>query len=125
MMAGLKILVVDDSHINRFVTRELLVKQGHEVVLANSGEAAFLAFQKNQIDLVLMDISMPGLDGLEATAIIRESSRAGAEVTMLAFTAHTCDFDIQKYLETGLDGYVSKPVTGEQLRIAVSQYCSS
>ena len=124
-MTRLKILVVDDSQINRFVTREMLTKQGHDVILADDGEAGVLAFQNNQIDLILMDISMPRVDGLEATGIIRKSSTVGAEVPILAFTAHTFDSDIKKYLETGLNGYISKPVTGDQLRNAVAQYHGS
>ena len=124
-MTGLRILIVDDSQINRFVTREILTKQGHDVILAEDGGAGVLAFQENQIDLILMDISMPGLDGLETTAIIRGISSWGAEVPVLAFTAHTFDSDIQKYLETGLNGYISKPATGNQLRNTIAQYCCS
>ena len=90
-----------------------LEKQGHSVVVANNGREAVDAWERDRFDVVLMDVQMPELDGLEATARIREleQQRGVAEPTpIIAMTANAMKGDRERCLEAGMDGYVSKPV---------------
>src|SRR6185503_18153289 len=89
----------------------LLEKQGHSVVATNNGREAIGALAQEHFDLVLMDIQMPALSGLEATAIIRNQERAtGRHIPIIALTAHAMKGGRPRCLEAGMDAYVSKPI---------------
>ena len=108
---ALNILVVEDNAINQVLAMRLLEKRGHSVSVAGSGLEALKATQIKNFDLVLMDVQMPGMDGFEAAAIIRQrESAAGRHTPIIAMTAHAMKGDRQRCLDAGMDGYVMKPV---------------
>jgi CheY-like chemotaxis protein len=108
---ALNVLVVEDNVINQTLARRLLEKGGHSVSVAGSGLEALKATQIQNFDLVLMDVQMPGMDGLEAATIIRQRELgAGRHTPIIAMTAHAMKGDRQRCLDAGMDGYVTKPV---------------
>jgi PAS domain S-box-containing protein len=111
---GLRILVVEDNEINREVARELLGAAGLQVEEAATGPEALEAISKRRPDLVLMDVHMPGMDGLEVTRRIRQASD-GNELPVIALTAHAMLGDRQRFLDAGMDDYVAKPIEEDQL----------
>ncbi len=111
-----RVLLVEDSLVNQKLAVGLLEKHGHFVVLANNGKQAIAALNDQTIDIVLMDVEMPEMDGLEATAAIRDQERqTGHHVPIIAMTAHAMIGDRERCLEAGMDDYVSKPIRAEQL----------
>jgi len=94
----------------------LLEKHGHRVALARNGREALEQIAAQAFDVVLMDVQMPELDGLEATAAIREQEKTtGGHLPVVAMTAHAMQSDRQRCLAAGMDGYVSKPININQL----------
>ena len=113
---AVRILLAEDNPVNQRVACRVLEKQGHQVVIANNGREALDALEREQFDLVLMDVQMPEMDGLEATAILREREReTGAHLTVVAMTAHAMTGDRERCLSSGMDDYISKPIHAEQL----------
>jgi PAS domain S-box-containing protein len=111
-----RVLVVDDNEVNRRLAVRLLEKHGHQAQEAKSGRGAFEALENGAFDAVLMDVQMPGMDGFETTAIIRQRELAtGRHVPIIAMTAHAMEGDRQRCLEAGMDGYVTKPVSVKAL----------
>jgi signal transduction histidine kinase/CheY-like chemotaxis protein len=107
----LNILLVEDNVINHVLATRILEKRGHAVTLAISGSEALAAMESRTFDLVLMDVQMPGMDGLQATGIIRAREAAqGRHTPIIAMTAHAMKGDRQRCLQAGMDGYVSKPI---------------
>lgn len=119
-LPGLKILVAEDVRLNQKLATQLLVKLGHEVTLADDGQQAVEAFDRQEFDLILMDVQMPGLDGLEATRIIRkqEKNKPG-RTPIIALTAHAMESDRQRCLAAGMDSYLSKPLQLDALKAAL------
>jgi CheY-like chemotaxis protein len=116
----LRVLVVEDNAVNRRLAAKLLEKRGHSVHVACDGRAALEAVGRQEFDLILMDVQMPGVDGFQATAAIRQREQAtGAHVRILALTAHAMKGDRERCLEAGMDGYVSKPVKPTELFTAI------
>ena len=114
--ATLKILVAEDNVVNQRVSARILEKRGHTVVLARTGRECLTAFQDQSFDLILMDVQMPEMDGLEATAALREMEKeTGTHIPIVAMTAHAMKGDEQRFLESGMDAYVSKPVQPQRL----------
>ncbi len=111
----LRILLAEDNVVNQRVAVGLLEKQGYSVVVASNGSEAVDAYEKHPFDLVIMDMQMPGMDGFEATAIIRSNEKAGPRVPILALTAHALKGDREKCLESGMDDYLSKPINRREL----------
>ena len=112
----LRILVAEDNPVNQLFLLRTLEKAGHQVTLADNGEAALTQLHANDFDLVLMDVQMPILDGYQATARIREEERGtGRHQPIIAITAHALSGDQQRCLDQGMDGYLSKPVQSETL----------
>lgn len=112
----LRILVADDSPVNQDVAAGLLELRGHKVDLASSGREAIEALKRQSYDVVFMDIEMPELDGMAATAAIRQMEEAGANHTpIIAMTAHALKGFRERCLEAGMDGYVSKPIQPNEL----------
>lgn len=108
---ALAVLVADDVASNRILVSHLLKKLGHKVFIAVDGEDAIARWQDNKPDVILMDIQMPNLDGLEATKKIREMESAdGSHVKIIAATAGAMIADREKCLQVGMDDYLSKPI---------------
>lgn len=116
----LRILLAEDNPVNQRLATRLLEKGGHIVVPAYNGARALEALEKQEFDVVLMDIQMPVMDGMQATAVIREREAASsARVPIIAMTAHAMAGDRERFLSSGMDGYVSKPVRSEELFNAI------
>lgn len=108
----LSILLVEDDRINQTFAMNLLKKQGHTMTLADNGLTAVNALIDNDFDLVLMDIQMPELDGVEATKIIRQRLRR-TDIPIVALTAHAIRGDRERFMNVGMNGYISKPIKVE------------
>jgi len=111
MLPPLQILLVEDNPINQKVATRLLEKAGHSVTLAVNGREALSCVGVRPFDLVLMDVQMPEMDGLEATVAIRMQERGtDRHIPIVALTAHALIGDREKCIQAGMDGYVTKPV---------------
>ncbi|MEJ2200588.1 MAG: ATP-binding protein, partial [Desulfuromonadaceae bacterium] len=109
--APLHILLAEDNEINRKLLLLLLEKAGHTMETAVNGEEALAKWQQQRFDLILMDVQMPCMDGVEATLAIREQEReTGNHIPIIALTAHARQEDREQFLHQGFDGYVSKPM---------------
>ncbi len=118
---ALSVLLVDDDDVNRLVTSALLESAGHRPITASSGEEALEILAQRAIDVVLMDISMPGMDGLETLQRIRampEPSRCG--VPVIALSAHVFRKEVDRFLASGMNGFLAKPVDPDALIDALS-----
>jgi PAS domain S-box-containing protein len=117
----LHILLAEDNLVNQRLGVILLEKLGHTVQLAGNGAEVLAALAKQTFDLVLMDVQMPELDGLEATAAIRrQEAVTGRHVPIVAVTAHAMKGDRERCLAAGMDGYVAKPIQEQDLRQAIA-----
>ena len=115
-----RILLAEDGAINQQVAVRLLEERGHSVVVVNNGRAAVEQVATQPFDVVLMDVQMPDMDGLEATAAIRRAeAQTGGHVPIVAMTAHAMKGDRDRFLAAGMDGYVAKPVRPHELYAAV------
>jgi signal transduction histidine kinase/CheY-like chemotaxis protein len=114
-LAGLKILIVDDNRTNRLVGLKSLEALGAEAETADSGEAAIAAASKGGYDLILMDVNMPGMDGMEATRRIRELPQPQAAVPIVALTADVMTHHQAAYHAAGMNGFVPKPFSPLQM----------
>ena len=114
---SLKILLAEDNPINALLTRELLRRRGHEVKEVASGESAIAAMAEDRFDLILTDIHMPGLDGIEATRRIRTDEIANGRVRtpIVALTADVVETGKRACQEAGMDGFLSKPIDPAEL----------
>jgi PAS domain S-box-containing protein len=112
----LRILVAEDNPANQMVAAALLDKLGHRARFAGNGREAIAAFEQEPFDLILMDVQMPEMDGLEATAAIREREAGrGRRTPIVALTAHVLRGERERYLAGGMDGYLSKPLNRQDL----------
>ncbi len=114
---AIKILLVEDKVMNQKLGRAILEAMGWHVVIADNGKKAIEYFLQEHVDVILMDISMPEMDGMEATQRIRSIEReTGRKKTpIVAMTANVMEGDREKYLQIGMDDYLSKPINREQL----------
>jgi PAS domain S-box-containing protein len=111
-----RVLLAEDNAVNQKLAVRLLEKQGHRVTVASDGRQALNAVEREEFDIVLMDIQMPEMDGLEATAAIRARERTtGRHVPIIALTAHAMRGDRERCLSAGMDGYLSKPIGTREL----------
>jgi len=118
----LRILVAEDNHINQHLAVKLLEHLGHTAVVVENGKEAVAAAQKGPFDLVFMDVQMPEMDGLEATATIRaQETTGGPHIPIVAMTAHAMIGDREQCLKAGMDGYLSKPISAQQLSKAIDE----
>jgi len=116
----LHILLAEDNFVNQKLAVRMLEKQGHTVVVTTNGKGVLAAIEQQPFDLILMDVQMPELNGLETTAIIREKEKeTGAHIPIIAMTAHAMKGDRERCLEVGMDGYVSKPIQAHELYQAI------
>jgi PAS domain S-box-containing protein len=114
----LSVLVVEDNSVNQLLASRLLEKRGHRVVMTANGREALEALAKDKFDLVLMDVQMPEMDGLQATRLIREREKQkpdGFRQPVIALTAHAMKGDQERCLAAGMDGYLTKPILAEEL----------
>ena len=119
---SLKILVAEDNVVNQRLVMRLLEKQGHFVAVANNGAEALGRFEQESFDVVLMDIQMPVLSGLEATAAIRErEKKTGSRIPIIAVTTNAMNGDESSYLAAGMDGYVPKPIRIQTLLSTIDE----
>jgi signal transduction histidine kinase/CheY-like chemotaxis protein/streptogramin lyase len=108
---SLRILLAEDNPVNQRLAMRLLERRGHRVDLASSGREALERVGKERFDLILMDLHMPDMDGLEATAMIREQEKQhGGRTPIVALTAYTMKGDRERCLEAGMDNYINKPI---------------
>jgi signal transduction histidine kinase/ActR/RegA family two-component response regulator len=125
-LGKLRVLLAEDNPVNQKVALRLLERGGHEVVCANDGRQALDAFRREPFDLVLMDVQMPNMDGIEATAEIRGLEGSARKHTpILALTANAMKGDRERCLDAGMDGYVAKPLRAEKLFEAIGSVCSA
>jgi PAS domain S-box-containing protein len=118
--SGLRVLLAEDNAVNQKLASRLLERRGHVVTVASNGRQALEILDKQSFDLVVLDVSMPEMDGFEATAAIRAREKSsGAHIPILAMTAHAMKGDRERCLAAGMDGYVAKPVQAAQLFAAI------
>ena len=123
-LCGLRVLLVDDNATNRLVGVKILEALGAEGVACEGGAEAVEAVQAEAYDLVLMDVSMPGMDGMEATRIIRALPGRTAATPIVALTANVMTHQRQAYLSAGMDGVVAKPFSPADLLAEVVRVLS-
>ena len=122
----LRVLLAEDNAVNQRLAVRLLEKWGHTVVVAGNGLKAVETWEQEPFDLILMDVQMPEMSGIEATAVIRERERfAGARLPIIAMTAHAMEGDRDKCLAAGMDHYVTKPIDQRKLFEAVESFGGS
>jgi len=125
ILAPLKLLIVDDNEINRVLLEAMLKRLGHDVVLAEGGhEAVTLAF-KSKFDAILMDISMPKMNGLQATRAILDGDGPNLATPIVPVTAHALPNEQKEYMLAGMVGFIGKPVKMESLKNTLLSICSS
>ncbi len=117
----LTILVTDDQEINRKVVSSLLAQEGHRLVEATGGAEAVAAAAQNDFDVILMDLQMPDIDGLEATHRIRSLEGSRSQVPIIALTANILNEERERCLQAGMDGFIVKPFTPEGLTRELSR----
>ena len=121
----LKILVTEDEAINRMYITTILERNGWEIHEAADGVEALEHIAKNDYDIVLMDISMPKMNGLDATMEIRKSETEDFHLPVIALTAHAFPSDRKKFLEAGMDDVVVKPLNEETLINVISKFVNN
>lgn len=120
---GRKILLVEDGLIHQKVAQSLLSKKGYQVTIATTGKEAIAALQREPFDLVLMDVMMPEMDGIEATRAIRlREQETGEHLPIIAMTASNAPQDTQSCLTAGMDAFVSKPIRQEHLFATLDEF---
>jgi two-component system sensor histidine kinase/response regulator len=111
-----RVLVAEDNPVNQLLATRLLEKRGYFVRVAGNGRLALEAIAKDPFDLVLMDVQMPEMDGIEATSTLRaREASTGTHLTVIGVTAHALKGDRERCLEAGMDGYLSKPIRAQEL----------
>lgn len=116
-----KILLVEDNHMNSRLTEFVLEREGFQVDTVTTGEEAVVAVRNDKPDLILMDIQLPGMDGLEATRIIKDNP-ATADIPIVAVTAHAMRGDEERIIQAGCEAYIAKPINTWKLGDTLSAY---
>jgi two-component system cell cycle response regulator DivK len=118
-----QILVVEDDEANQELVSRFLRRCGHKVLLAEDGASAVEAAVEHIPDLIIMDLSLPGMDGWEAAGLIRSKPET-AHVPIIALTAHKLSGDVSKALGAGINAYETKPVVYQRLMKKIEELCS-
>ena len=121
-MAGVRVLIVEDNDKNMKLVRDVLQATGYSTLEATTGEEAIELSLSQAPALVLMDVQLPGIDGVEALERLRQNERT-ASIPVLALTAQAMSGDRERFLEAGFDGYLAKPVNVGELIDAVREHC--
>lgn len=116
-----KILVVEDDEVNLMIAEHILGKEGYNVQTVNNGEEAIEVVQNHIFDLILMDIEMPIMDGLEATPILR-TMQNGKTIPIIALTAHSIPEKLLEFEMAGMNDYIIKPFDGKKFKIITDKY---
>ena len=118
-----RILLAEDNVVNQKLAMRMLEKLGYSVQLAENGLLAVQAYEKEQFDLILMDVQMPEMGGFEATAKIRDiEHKLGTRTPIIAMTAHAISGYREKCLEGGMDGYISKPILMDHVKKTIEEF---
>ncbi|MHC4716833.1 MAG: hybrid sensor histidine kinase/response regulator, partial [Planctomycetota bacterium] len=118
----LHLLLAEDNPVNQALAARILEKHGHRVTVVGNGREAVEAAGAGSFDLILMDVQMPAMDGLEATAAIRDGERgSGRHTPIVAMTAHAMKGDREKCVEAGMDAYLAKPVRADRLLTVIGE----
>ena len=122
-----RILLAEDNMLNQEIIQTVLTSVGHEVILVSDGSAALEACRTGNFDIVLMDVQMPGMDGLTAAAAIRDTERAGQRprVPIVALTANAMIEDAERCREAGMDTHVAKPIDWIELFGVIERICAA
>ena len=115
------ILMAEDDIINQTVLARMLTEMGHRVTLTNNGEEVVEAYSKEDFDIILMDIQMPVLDGIEAFKLIRSQENIRGHIPVIALTAFALAGDRERFLKMGMDEYIAKPVKMEELLFLIDR----
>jgi PAS domain S-box-containing protein len=119
---SLRVLLAEDNPVNQMLATRVLEKLGHKVQVVNNGRDALARAKAEEFDVILMDVQMPEMDGLEATTAIRDAEAGtGKHVPIVAMTAHAMKGDREKCLSAGMDGYLSKPIRIDELKQAIEK----
>jgi CheY-like chemotaxis protein len=118
------ILLAEDDPVSRELAIGILEKREHSVVVVSNGREALAALRKQNFDLILMDVQMPEMDGIEATQVIRSSEPSffNPDIPIIGMTAHALKGDRERCLEAGMSGYVSKPVVMRELLEVIERF---
>jgi two-component system, cell cycle response regulator DivK len=116
-----KILIVEDNTNNMYLISYILKKKGYQIIEADTGEKGVELAIKEKPDLILMDIQLPGIDGLETTKRIRASATNG-KVPIIALTSYAMTGDREKALEAGCTGYIEKPINPDTILSEIEKY---
>jgi two-component system sensor histidine kinase/response regulator len=119
---SLNVLVVEDNAVNQKLTSVLLKKLGHRATIASNGQAALRIMKKRRFDLILMDIQMPVMGGVEVTSKIRQQENGRRRIPIIAMTAHAMSGDSDRAFQVGMDDYVAKPIRIDELRRAIQRH---
>ncbi|MFH1304195.1 MAG: response regulator, partial [Planctomycetota bacterium] len=123
---SLNILVAEDTPANQKVITAILKKRGHNCVIANNGREAIECLRSKSFDIVLMDVQMPTMDGLQATAKIREQEvQSNDHIPIIAMTAYAMRGDREKCIAAGMDSYISKPINAKKLIHLLEEYANN
>ncbi len=116
----LRVLLAEDNVVNQTLVVRLLERQGHQILVVGNGWEALAALEQQPVDVVLMDVQMPVMDGFEATAAIRAGEKTtGGHLPIIAMTAHAMTGDRERCLEAGMDRYIAKPIRARELLEAI------
>ena len=121
-MLGERVLIVEDNEKNMKLVRDVLQATGYRTLEATTGEEGVELALSQAPALVLMDVQLPGIDGVEALERLRQNERT-ASIPVLALTAQAMSGDRERFLEAGFDGYLAKPVDVRELIEAVREHC--
>jgi CheY-like chemotaxis protein len=119
---ALQVLLVEDHPINQILATTLLKKWGHRVELAKNGQEAVDLFATRKWDVILMDMQMPVMGGLDATRLIRAAETAGQHTPIIAMTANAMDSDRQACLQAGMDDHLAKPFNAASLQAMLERH---
>jgi signal transduction histidine kinase/CheY-like chemotaxis protein len=123
--AKLRILVAEDNFVNQRLVKELLRRQGYNVDIVENGLKLFEVMEKSKYDVILMDVQMPVMDGLEATSIIREIEKeTGGHIPIIGITAYSMKADRDRCIEAGMDDYLAKPFSKEEFYKKIERFAN-
>ena len=122
-MRPARILVVEDNPMNMELAVDLLRLQGYEIFTAQTGKEALEIAAREELDLVLMDVALPGMDGLTVTRILKENPKT-KHIPVVALTAHAMKGDEERMLDQGCAGYIPKPIDTREFPKAVKEFIS-